>query len=366
MIAFVTVTHSLEWSTLDPVAIYHVLQIIAVIPIYARINGISPVIYVSVYLPHETSKQVNLEESLFVRLPDVVFFATFRRRIDLWLWRGIGIPRWYHLSLPLWSGELYRLYGPIEETRHGNHTSSYHCVDILCSSQVSSLNEFSPSHSSGSNGLSNGRYNNKARIRSSNLTGEQDVDTCFGCGLTGQLIVCQMSTCSRKFHPKCIKVKGQSFRNRSPTRRLSNEPLSSRLSSIVVLSRTMDLSISPLWYLWRGCEYRLCGLSQFILCRTSDGSNAWCSLSSPCARLTKGSIDRRRSFSSCAVSIDDHWWMSDSCIFLFPLFLSHLSVSYESFSRINPSRIKLVKRKSQPLAKRMISSGIYCVYRTSP
>ena len=139
---------------------------------------------------------------------------------------------------------MHWLHGPIEKTRHGNHTSFYHGVDILCSSQVSSLNEFSPSLSSGSNGLSNGRHSNKTRIRSSNLTGEQDVDTCFGCGLTGQLIVCQMSKCSRKFHPKCIKVKGQSFRNRSPTRRRSNELVSSLLSSLVVPSRTLDLSIS--------------------------------------------------------------------------------------------------------------------------
>ncbi len=48
------------------------------------------------------------------------------------------------------------------------------------------------------------------------------MDTCFGCGLTGQLIACQMSKCSRKFHPKCIKVKGQSMRHRSPTRNKKN------------------------------------------------------------------------------------------------------------------------------------------------
>ncbi|CAF0820512.1 unnamed protein product [Rotaria sp. Silwood1] len=84
---------------------------------------------------------------------------------------------------------------------------------------VPSLTDTTLSLTSGSNGVSNGRYSNKQRIRTSNITGEQDVDTCFGCGLTGQLIACQMSKCSRKFHPKCIKVKGQSFRNRSPTQR---------------------------------------------------------------------------------------------------------------------------------------------------
>ncbi|CAF3573109.1 unnamed protein product [Adineta steineri] len=84
---------------------------------------------------------------------------------------------------------------------------------------VTSLPDSSLSFSSNSNGVSNGRHSNKHRIRTSNISGDQDVDTCFGCGLTGQLIACQMSKCSRKFHPKCIKVKGQSFRHRSPTQR---------------------------------------------------------------------------------------------------------------------------------------------------
>ena len=85
---------------------------------------------------------------------------------------------------------------------------------------VPSLSDSTVSVSSSSNGVSNGRHSNKNRIRTSNITGEQDVDTCFGCGLTGQLIACHMPKCSRKFHPKCIKVKGQSMRHRSPTRTL--------------------------------------------------------------------------------------------------------------------------------------------------
>ena len=219
----------------------------------------------------------------------------FRRGTHVWVWCGIGIPRWYHFSLSLRSRDLHRLHGSIEKTRHGNHGICY-CLNIHCSSsQVSSLNDSSPSLSSASNGMSNGRHNNKMRIRSSNLTGEQDVDTCFGCGLTGQLIVCQMSTCSRKFHPKCIKVKGQSFRNRSPTRRLLNELARFLLfttTDVLLRSRTLDLSISSLWYLWHRCEYRLCRLSQFILCRTSDGSDARRLLPPPCTRLTRRNPDR--------------------------------------------------------------------------
>jgi len=84
---------------------------------------------------------------------------------------------------------------------------------------VPSIQDSALSVSSNSNGVSNGRQSNKNRTRTSNLANGQDVNTCFGCGLTGQLIACQMAKCSRKFHPKCIKVKGQSMRHRSPTQR---------------------------------------------------------------------------------------------------------------------------------------------------
>ncbi|CAF0962547.1 unnamed protein product [Adineta ricciae] len=84
---------------------------------------------------------------------------------------------------------------------------------------VSSANDLSLSSASNSNGTANGRHSNKNRIRTSNITGDHDADTCFGCGLTGQLIACQMSKCTRKFHPKCVKVKGQSFRHRSPSQK---------------------------------------------------------------------------------------------------------------------------------------------------
>jgi hypothetical protein len=100
----------------------------------------------------------------------------------------------------------------------GVRFSSFKIFEKFVILQVPSLSDSTVSVSSSSNGVSNGRHSNKNRIRTSNITGEQDVDTCFGCGLTGQLIACQMSKCSRKFHPKCIKVKGQSMRHRSPTR----------------------------------------------------------------------------------------------------------------------------------------------------
>jgi hypothetical protein len=171
---------------LDPAVIYHVLQTIAVILIYARRNGISPVICVSVYLPYVTSKQVKLEESLFIPFPDLVLLArlgeelTFEYGVES-EFRGDTI---FHClcgaeTCTGFMGRSKKLGTVI--TRHPIIVLIY---SLLFFSQVSSLNESSPSLSSGSNGMSNGRQSNKTRIRSSNLTGEQDVDTCFGCGLT--------------------------------------------------------------------------------------------------------------------------------------------------------------------------------------
>jgi hypothetical protein len=39
--------------------------------------------------------------------------------------------------------------------------------------------------------------------------------------------------------------------------------------------RTLDMSITSLWYLWYWCKYSLCWLFKFILCWTSNRKYAW-------------------------------------------------------------------------------------------
>jgi hypothetical protein len=175
---------------------------------------------------------------------------------------------------------MYRFYGSIKKTWRSKifvfQNWIFWKARLFSLSQVPSLSDSTVSITSASNGVSNGRHSNKQhRIRTSNITGEQDVDTCFGCGLTGQLIACQMSKCSRKFHPKCIKVKGQSMRHRSPTRNKKNNFFPFLLLIFMCFFRTLDMSITSLWCMWHWCQYRLCWLFKFILWWTSNKKYAW-------------------------------------------------------------------------------------------